>query len=182
MEKTERKASPARFALLAIVLPVAGALAGAVLEHGAGFVCQIGLGQCAPTESEAATMTAVTNKLAELLEVSQDQLGQCHAVLTDTREALTAAESTATAAMRSISGGQNNFFGQNADEVLLADVNGAEAVGEDLVAELEAVRAALAEAEMTFDPAAVMLDPQLFDTGSLETVFPGLELDAFTVE
>lgn len=57
--------SKRNYALLAIVLPFVGLIAGATLEHGAGFLCTLGLAECKVSQSEVSHLRETIKNLQE---------------------------------------------------------------------------------------------------------------------
>jgi len=81
MSDTPDKPRPARFALLAILLPFLGLVIGAFLEHGAGFLCKLGIAECQVSRSEADQFQSLAETLSESHRATQDLLGQCQSTL-----------------------------------------------------------------------------------------------------
>ncbi len=96
-----------RIALLGVVLPFLGVVIGAVLEHGAGFVCRTGLTECAPTASEAGALEDFVVGLQESHSATQSSLSQCQMTLDDVLAQLSVAE---TRAQASDAGDQAGFL------------------------------------------------------------------------
>ena len=106
MSDSSDQPKPARYALLAILLPFAGVVIGAFLEHGAGFLCKLGLAECQVSRSVADDLQNLAETLSESHRATQDLLGQCQStlasVLDDVERAQTQVAGVAPAAMQTL--------------------------------------------------------------------------------
>lgn len=106
MSETPKKPGTARYALLAILLPFLGIVIGAFLEHGAGFLCKLGIAECQVSRSDAERLQALAETLSDSHRATQDLLGQCQstlaAVLGDVERAQSQIAGLAPAAERTL--------------------------------------------------------------------------------
>lgn len=93
MSEMSRPPGPARYALLAIVLPFIGLVIGAFLEHGAGFLCKLGLTECQVSRSVADDLQDLAETLSESHRATQDLLGQCQSTLAGVLDGVERAQS-----------------------------------------------------------------------------------------
>ena len=85
--RSKRK-SENRYVLLAIILPVAGVIAGALIEHGTDGLCRLNLVECRTPESETSQLRTSVMKLQENLHKSLEIAQACQGTLGQTVDQL----------------------------------------------------------------------------------------------
>ena len=106
MSDSSNPPGPARYALLGILLPFVGLVIGAFLEHGAGFLCKLGIAECQVSRSVADDLQNLAETLSASHRATQDLLGQCQStlasVLDDVERAQTQVAGVAPAAQQTL--------------------------------------------------------------------------------
>ena len=117
--------SAGRYSLLAIVLPFVGLVIGATLEHGAGFLCKLGVVECkaSPSQTQALenTIAALIRQTEALSEQNRACLASIDAALGNIRTAEAQIRTNPRVAMQSLRTAQTQL---NPDVVFATEIPG----------------------------------------------------------